>query len=104
MEYCAEWMIAAFGIGKVWLRTGRKGLQGSPGPYVVWTLGGVDEDGNDACNDLTDCYLEAALISRVGDPSFGFRYSSQTRTETIRCMTADALPAPALTRRDLQRC
>ncbi|PJC74355.1 MAG: formate acetyltransferase, partial [Syntrophobacterales bacterium CG_4_8_14_3_um_filter_49_14] len=83
VEYCAEWMIAAFGIGKVWLRIGREGLQGSPGPYV-WTLGGVDEDGNDACNDLTDCYLDAALISRVSDPTFGFRYSSKTRTETLR--------------------
>ncbi|MDY6856839.1 MAG: pyruvate formate lyase family protein [Thermodesulfobacteriota bacterium] len=49
---------------KSWFRVGREALQGSPGPYV-WTLGGVDEDGNDACNDLTDCYLEAAIVSRV---------------------------------------
>jgi formate C-acetyltransferase/benzylsuccinate synthase len=83
VELCAEWMMAAYGIGKSWLRFGREGLQGSPGPYV-WTLGGVDEDGSDACNDLTDCYLEAALISRVSDPTFGFRYHSKVSTETLR--------------------
>jgi len=83
IEYCAEWMITAYGVGRQILRFGREAMQGSPGPYV-WTLGGVDEDGNDACNDLTDCYLEAALLARVGDPTFGFRYSSKTRTETLR--------------------
>jgi len=76
-------MITAYGVGRQVLRFGREAMQGSPGPYV-WTLGGVDEDGNDACNDLTDCYLEAALLARVGDPTFGFRYSSKTRTETLR--------------------
>ncbi|MDY6857403.1 MAG: pyruvate formate lyase family protein [Thermodesulfobacteriota bacterium] len=83
IEYCAEWMISAYSIGKSWVRVGREVLQGSPGPYV-WTLGGVNEDGSDACNDLTDCYLESALISRVSDPTFGFRYHSNVRTETLR--------------------
>ncbi|MDY6854794.1 MAG: pyruvate formate lyase family protein [Thermodesulfobacteriota bacterium] len=83
VELCAEWMIAASSIGKAWVRAGREGMQGSPGPYV-WTIGGMDEDGHDACNDLTDCYLEAALISRVSDPTFGFRYHSNARTETLR--------------------
>jgi formate C-acetyltransferase/benzylsuccinate synthase len=83
VEYCAEWMMIAYGIGRAVLRVGREFLQGSPGPYV-WTIGGVDEDGNDACNDLTDCYLEAALVSRVSDPTFGFRYHSKARTETLR--------------------
>ena len=83
VELCAEWMLAAYSIGKAWLRGGREVLQGSPGPYV-WTLGGVDEEGNDACNDLTDCYLESALMSRVSDPTFGFRYSNKTRPETLR--------------------
>jgi len=83
IELCAEWMILAYSIGKSWARGGREAMQGSPGPYV-WTLGGVDEEGNDACNDLTDCYLEAALISRVSDPTFGFRYSTKTRDKTLR--------------------
>ena len=83
IELCAEWMISAYGFGKTWPRAGREGLQGSPGAYV-WTLGGVDEDGKDASTDLTDSYLEAALISRVSDPTFGFRYHSKTRPETLR--------------------
>ncbi|MDY6856577.1 MAG: pyruvate formate lyase family protein [Thermodesulfobacteriota bacterium] len=83
IEYCAEWMMAAYAIGKTWPRAAREVLQGSPGPYV-WTLGGVDEDGKDACNDLTDCYLESAIISRVSDPTFSFRYHSKVRTESLR--------------------
>jgi len=83
IEYCGEWMILAYGVSRPILRIGREGMQGSPGPYV-WTLGGVDEEGRDACNDLTDCYLEAALQVRVSDPTFGFRYSSVTRKETLR--------------------
>ncbi len=83
VEYCAEWMIAAYGFGRAYLRVGREALQGTPGPYV-WTMGGVKENGEDACNDLTDCYLESALLARVCDPTFGFRYSAKTRTETLR--------------------
>jgi formate C-acetyltransferase/benzylsuccinate synthase len=83
VELCAEWMIVAYSIGNALARAAREVMQGSPGPYV-WTLGGVDEDGDDACNDLTDCYLEAALIARVSDPTFGFRYHSKVRTETLR--------------------
>jgi formate C-acetyltransferase/benzylsuccinate synthase len=83
VEYCAEWMMAAYSVGKTWLRAGREGLQGSPGPYV-WTLGGVDENGKDACNDLTDCYLEGAILSRVSDPSLSFRYHAKTSQETLR--------------------
>ena len=83
VEYCGELMISTYGVGKTWARAGREALQGSPGPYV-WTLGGVDEEGKDACNDLTDCYLDAALRVRVGDPTFGFRYSNVTRQKTLK--------------------
>ena len=83
VELCAEWMITAFGFGRAFPRAGREALQGNPGPYV-WTLGGVDEDGNDACNDLTDCYLESALLARVCDPTYSFRYHENVRPETLR--------------------
>ena len=83
VELCAEWMILAYGVGRSFARGAREVMQGSPGPYV-WTIGGMDEDGNDACNDLTDCYLDAAMISRVSDPTFGFRYHSNVRAETLR--------------------
>jgi len=83
MEYCAEWMIAASGFGKAYIRIAREALQGTPGPYV-WTIGGVDEEGRDACNDLTDCYLDAAILVRVSDPTLSFRYSNVSRKETLR--------------------
>jgi len=83
VELCAEWMITAFGFGRAILRLGREAIQGNPGPYV-WTIGGVDEDGNDACNELTDCYLEAALLCRVCDPTFSFRYHSNVRPQTLK--------------------
>ena len=83
VEYCAEWMILASSFGRAVLRAGREALQGNPGPYV-WTIGGVDEDGKDACNDLTDCYLEGALLCRVCDPTFSFRYHSKVRQDTLR--------------------
>jgi len=83
IEYCGEWMILAYSISRSLIRIGREAMQGSPGPYV-WTLGGVDEEGKDACNDLTDCYLEAATLTRVSDPTFSFRYSGVSRKETLR--------------------
>jgi formate C-acetyltransferase/benzylsuccinate synthase len=83
VEYCMEWMIRAYEVGKTWLRFGREAMQGTPGPYV-WTIGGVDEEGGDACNDLTDCFLEAARLTRVCDPTFGFRYHPGARLETLR--------------------
>ncbi|MDY6843570.1 MAG: pyruvate formate lyase family protein, partial [Thermodesulfobacteriota bacterium] len=83
VELCAEWLLKAYEIGKAWARVGREVLQGSPGPYV-WTIGGIDEEGNDACNDLTDCFLDAALMTRVCDPTYGFRYHPKARTKTLR--------------------
>jgi len=83
IEYCAEWMIVAFGFGRHIPRIGREAIQGNPGPYV-WTIGGVDEEGNDACNDLTDCYLDAAILTRVCDPTFSFRYHEKVRPGTLR--------------------
>ncbi|MDY6844071.1 MAG: pyruvate formate lyase family protein, partial [Thermodesulfobacteriota bacterium] len=83
IEYCADWLLRGFEHGKCLSRGGREALQGTPGPYV-WTLGGVDEDGSDACNDLTDCFLEAAVLTRVCDPTLAFRYHPKVRTQTLR--------------------
>ncbi|MDY6845405.1 MAG: pyruvate formate lyase family protein, partial [Thermodesulfobacteriota bacterium] len=51
----------------------RSSIQGISGIYV-WTIGGVDEDGKDACNEMTDIFLEAAQRVRVAAPTYGFRY------------------------------
>ncbi len=82
LEYCAELRIRCYETYNVVFRLGRESGQG--GLVYVWTLGGVDEDGNDACNDLTDCYLESARLARTCDPSIGFRYHPDVRKETLK--------------------
>ncbi|MDY6835402.1 MAG: pyruvate formate lyase family protein [Chloroflexota bacterium] len=62
----------------------RIGTQGSPIVFPTVTIGGVDEDGRDACNDLTDAILEATRLVRVSEPSFQFRYHPGARISTLR--------------------
>ncbi len=82
VEYCAELRMRCYETNSIAFRLGRESAQG--GIVYVWTLGGVDEDGNDACNDLTDCYLESARLTRTCDPSIGFRYHPKVRPETLK--------------------
>ena len=82
VEYCAELRMRCYETQNIVFRLGRESGQG--GIVYVWTLGGVDEDGNDACNDLTDCHLEAARLARTCDPSIGFRYHPNVRAETLK--------------------
>ncbi len=82
LEYCAELRLRSYETHNVVFRIARESTQG--GIVYVWTLGGVDEDGNDACNDLTDCYLEAARLTRTCDPSISFRYHSGAREKTLK--------------------
>jgi len=84
LDYVCEWQIRAFECSRSASRISRELMQGSSGPYV-WTLGGVEpEDGSDACNDLTDAFLEAAVLTRVADPTYGFRYHAKARVSTLR--------------------
>ncbi|HBN26495.1 MAG TPA: formate acetyltransferase [Desulfobacteraceae bacterium] len=82
VEYCAELRLRCYETHNICFRLARESTQG--GIVYVWTLGGVDEDGNDACNDLTDCYLEAARLTRTCDPSISFRYHPEVRKETLK--------------------
>ena len=82
VEYCSELRLRCYEAQNVSMRLVRESTQG--GIVYVWTLGGVDDDGNDACNDLTDCYLEAARLTRTCDPSISFRYHPNVRKETLR--------------------
>ncbi len=82
VEYCSELRMRCYETTGIIFRLARESSQG--GIVYVWTLGGVDEEGNDACNDLTDCYLEAARLVRTCDPSIGFRYHPDVRTETLK--------------------
>ena len=58
--------------------------QGSPIVFPTVTIGGVDEEGRDACNDLTDAVLEATRLMRVAEPSYQFRYHPGARVTTLR--------------------
>lgn len=83
IDLVGEFLIRAYDLGFVWLMLARDTLQGITGTWV-WTLGGVNEDGTDACNDLTDAFLEAAMLVRVSNPTFGFRYHPNVRPKTLR--------------------
>ena len=73
-------------VGERGVAKGRAHREGQPGAndLHIITLGGLDEHGNDACNDLTDAILEASLSVRTPEPSLGFRYSPKINEKTRR--------------------
>ena len=83
LDLVGEFMIRAYEIGLFVPRWGREGLQGITGTWV-WTIGGVNKDGSDACNDLTVAFLQAARLVRVSNPTFGFRWHPDVKDEVMR--------------------
>ena len=83
IELVGEHMIRTHEIGVFQPRWIREGAQGIAGTWV-WTLGGVNPDGSDACNDLTLAYLQAARQVRVSNPTFGFRYHPNVKDKVLR--------------------
>ncbi|MDY6935038.1 MAG: pyruvate formate lyase family protein [Spirochaetota bacterium] len=83
LDLIGEFLVRAYETGHYLARLGAEALQGIPGTYV-WTLGGVNKDGSDACNDLTIAFLEAARLVRVSNPTFGFRWHPQVKDEVWR--------------------
>ena len=64
-------------------RVYREGQPGANDLHIV-TIGGLDVNGQDACNDLTDVILEASLNIRTPEPSLAFRYSPKINEKTRR--------------------
>jgi formate C-acetyltransferase/benzylsuccinate synthase len=62
----------------------RLGVTGAISTLPVPTIGGVDERGRDACNDLTDSLLEALRLVRCSMPSYMFRWHPKARMETLK--------------------
>ena len=62
----------------------RAAFQGAPVHLPTLTIGGVDENGNDACNELTEIVLEASRMMRVGEPSYMFRYHPASSVPALR--------------------
>ncbi|MDY6935146.1 MAG: pyruvate formate lyase family protein [Spirochaetota bacterium] len=83
IDLLGEYMIRANETGYYLARVGAEGIQGITGTWV-WTLGGVNKDGTDACNDLTIALLQAARLVRVSNPTFGFRWHPQVSDEVMR--------------------
>ncbi|MFZ2633635.1 MAG: pyruvate formate lyase family protein, partial [Desulfosalsimonadaceae bacterium] len=83
LDLVGEFMIRTYEIGLFAPRWAREGLQGITGTWV-WTLGGVNKDGSDACNDLTIAFMQAARLVRVSNPTFGFRWHPEVKDEVMR--------------------
>ena len=62
----------------------RAAFQGAPVHLPTLTIGGVDEHGRDACNELTEVVLEASRLMRVGEPSYMFRYHPGASVSALR--------------------
>ena len=52
LDLVGEFLIRAHEVGRFLPRSTRDGVQGITGTWV-WTIGGVNPDGSDACNDMT---------------------------------------------------
>ena len=82
-ELVGEFMIRASEFGHYLPGFFAEGLQGINGTWV-WTLGGVNQDGSDACNDLTLAFLKVARKVRTANPTFGFRWHPKVSDEVMR--------------------
>jgi len=83
LDLVGEFLIRAYEMGHYLLRLGAEALQGIVGTWV-WTMGGVNQDGTDACNDLTIAFMQAARMVRVSNPTFAFRWHPQVKDEVMR--------------------
>ena len=83
IDLIGEFMIRANEVGLYLPGFAAEGLQGITGTWV-WTIGGVNQDGSDACNDLTIAFLQAARQIRVSNPTFGFRWHPKVSDEVMR--------------------
>jgi pyruvate-formate lyase len=83
MDLVGEFLIRAAEVSQFKVKMIREGLQGIEGTWV-WTLGGVNKDGSDACNDLTTAFLQAARLVRVANPTFSFRWHPKVKEEVLR--------------------
>jgi benzylsuccinate synthase len=78
---CERLKISEHGAGKS--RGYREIFPGS-NDLFIFTLGGLNRDGSDGCNDCTDTILEAARNIRTTEPSIVFRWHPKGRLKTKR--------------------
>lgn len=73
--------VSEHGAGKS--RSYREAFPGSNDLFVL-TVGGLNRDGSDGCNEMTDAILEAARNIRTPEPSIVFRWHPKGREKTKR--------------------
>lgn len=78
---CERLKVSEHGCGKN--RAYREAFPGSNDLFIL-TIGGLNSDGTDACNDMSDAILEAAKNIRTTEPSIGFRWNAIGREKTKR--------------------
>ncbi|AGL00214.1 glycyl radical protein [Desulfoscipio gibsoniae] len=78
---CERLKISEHGAGKS--RGYREIFPGSNDLFIL-TIGGLNRDGSDGCNDCTDAILEAARNIRTTEPSIVFRWHPKGREKTKR--------------------
>ena len=83
LDLVGEFLIRAAEVSLYKPKWTREGLQGIEGTWV-WTLGGVNQHGGDACNGMTIALLQAARLVRVANPTFSFRWHPKVKEEVLR--------------------
>ena len=66
-------------------------LWGGAGSTPAVTLGGVDQDGNDAVNDLSYIFLKVTELMRLRDPSVNARYHYEVNGHQYRQRVAEVI-------------
>jgi len=84
LELLAEHQIRVHENQFVTIKFLRQAVTGAVFSLPVPTLGGVTEDGRDACNDLTEAVLEAVRLVRCSMPSYMFRYHPTAKVSALK--------------------
>ncbi|HJO92856.1 MAG TPA: pyruvate formate lyase family protein [Victivallales bacterium] len=69
-------------LGGFFSRRRRLHFEGN-GALPIWSIGGVKEDGSDACNELTDVILRAAQFTRCNQPTISMVYHDKMRNSSL---------------------
>lgn len=69
-------------LGGFFSRSRRLHFEGN-GALPIWTIGGVNTDGTDACNELTDLILKSAQSVRCNQPTISIIYHKNMRDSSL---------------------
>lgn len=69
-------------LGSFFSKKRRLHFEGN-GALPIWSIGGIHEDGSDACNELTDVVLRAARSVRCNQPTISIMYHDAMREASL---------------------